>query len=341
MMRIPTIHQTDIFHPHADPDDHWDLACQFALSFVGRTQLKGILIDDPPYVFGCGDPAAEAVAQLNHLTGQCVPFAVGIPSPYPNDPEASTDNGGIKMILKLLEEAKEKTVIHIVGSCRDVAIAGMISPDLFRDKCRAIYLNAGSAFSDADTLEYNVQLDPLAYHRIFNIPCPIFWMPCFEDKTSFRTSRFGTYYNFMQKDILDHLSSGLAQYFVYALEKIRDKGWLSHIRSLPETDSLERCGSMIRNMWCTGGFLHAAGLGVSTSGETVDYAEESSDLVFRFLPVSLSCSESGIVEWREIEKSPGNHEDPLQPERYIFAVESTEAYPAAMTKAMRDLLSMI
>ena len=28
---ITTIHETDLFRPHGDPDDHFDLACQFAL----------------------------------------------------------------------------------------------------------------------------------------------------------------------------------------------------------------------------------------------------------------------------------------------------------------------
>jgi hypothetical protein len=30
--KVPVIHQTDCFHNHADPDDHWDLASQFALA---------------------------------------------------------------------------------------------------------------------------------------------------------------------------------------------------------------------------------------------------------------------------------------------------------------------
>jgi hypothetical protein len=34
-MAIPTLHQTDLFRPHADPDDHWDLACVYALAAHG------------------------------------------------------------------------------------------------------------------------------------------------------------------------------------------------------------------------------------------------------------------------------------------------------------------
>ena len=43
--KVPVIHQTDCFHNHADPDDHWDLASQFALAYTGDIDLKGILID--------------------------------------------------------------------------------------------------------------------------------------------------------------------------------------------------------------------------------------------------------------------------------------------------------
>ena len=32
--KVPVIHQTDCFHHHADPDDHWDLASQFALAYT-------------------------------------------------------------------------------------------------------------------------------------------------------------------------------------------------------------------------------------------------------------------------------------------------------------------
>ncbi len=29
---IPLIHETDLFRPHIDPDDHFDLACVYALA---------------------------------------------------------------------------------------------------------------------------------------------------------------------------------------------------------------------------------------------------------------------------------------------------------------------
>ena len=72
-MKLPVLHQTDIFHPYADLDDHWDLACQFALSYVGKTDLRAIVIDYPPndnsFQENVGDPAIGAVGQISYITG--------------------------------------------------------------------------------------------------------------------------------------------------------------------------------------------------------------------------------------------------------------------------------
>ena len=71
------IHQTDIFHPHGDPDDHWDLATVYALAARGALDLQGLLFDYPP-AHRTGDPATLAMAQLGHITGITgVPLTVG------------------------------------------------------------------------------------------------------------------------------------------------------------------------------------------------------------------------------------------------------------------------
>jgi len=33
--KTPMLHVTDLFRPHIDPDDHWDLACVYALACRG------------------------------------------------------------------------------------------------------------------------------------------------------------------------------------------------------------------------------------------------------------------------------------------------------------------
>ncbi|MGX9182146.1 hypothetical protein [Mesorhizobium sp. BHbdii] len=47
-MTIRLLHQTELFRPYADPDDHWDLACVYALAAAGLLDLGGVLVDVPP-----------------------------------------------------------------------------------------------------------------------------------------------------------------------------------------------------------------------------------------------------------------------------------------------------
>ena len=61
------VHQTDLFHPHGDPDDHWDLASVYALAMRGAFDLRGVMLDYPPD-HRAGDPATLAMAQLGFIT---------------------------------------------------------------------------------------------------------------------------------------------------------------------------------------------------------------------------------------------------------------------------------
>ena len=45
--KIPVLHATDLFRPHVDPDDHWDLACMYALAHKEDIDLKAVVIDFP------------------------------------------------------------------------------------------------------------------------------------------------------------------------------------------------------------------------------------------------------------------------------------------------------
>jgi hypothetical protein len=64
-----------------------------------------------------------------------------------------------------------------------VAPAANTNPGLFQTKCKGIFLVAGVSTNDLEQqkdLDYNVALDSQVYRAIFNIPCPLYWMPVHE-----------------------------------------------------------------------------------------------------------------------------------------------------------------
>ncbi|GHU37913.1 hypothetical protein FACS1894105_10880 [Clostridia bacterium] len=328
-MAALVIHETDLFHPHCDPDDHWDLACQFALAARGDTELCGVMIDSPPDAQY--QPDIFAVNQMNTITGLHVPCGVGSPGK-----EVSSDKtcSGVNLLLDMLKRAPEPVAIHIVGSSRDVAAAGKLYPKLFAEKCKGIYLNAGSG-TETELQEYNVTLDPAAYAGIFEIPCPIYWMPCFHalpsDFSKITVGKFGTYYNFVQSDILPSLSSRVQNYFLYMFTRTTDIKWLSYLDNEPDGELLAKYGETRRGMWCTAGFLHTAGLLVDCDGNTAPEGKLPGNPVYKFTPVSVKCNAQGIVTWERAEKS----------NQYIFEVLDETRYQAAMTKALAQLVSTL
>ena len=336
--KVPVIHQTDCYHYHGDPDDHYDLACQFALAYSGLIDLKGILMEYPVEDEQIGDPAIAAVNQLNCLTGKFVPLAVGNEMKVKSEEdikifaEMHPLNSGLAMVFKMLEEAEEPVVIHMAGTARDIAIASMLRPDLFEKKCKAVYLNAGSAVENV--MEANVAGGPYAFSRMFKLPCPLYWMPCFHEQIPnemFSTNTYGTYWRFWQKEVFDVISENMKKYFAYALGKVNNKGWFSYLKEPVDKNLIVMQGEMIRNMWCTAGFLHAAGKTVTSEGKIVDIGTPDIKCIFDFVPIEVECTDDGRTSWK-LEESNN---------RYIFKILDLENYVVAMTKALGELLSVI
>ena len=340
---IAMIHATDLYRPHMDPDDHWDLACVFALCYGGDVDLKGVLIDFPPASRQDVNPDVAAVSQMNFITGKSVPEAVGssIAMRTRDDvqPNATlTDHSGVRMVLDVLKNSKKPVVINTTGSCRDVAIAGNKEPTLFTKKCAGVYLNAGTGSpkrDEATRLEYNVTLDRSAYAAIFDLPCPVYWMPCFEEiepRNERHIMEYGTYYRFRQDAILPYLSDRMQNFFVYMLGQMVDHNWLNYLMGDKDQALLDRFGAMHRNMWCTGGFLHSAGYTVTVDGEIVPLYQADDKAVFEFEPIRVGCTENGVTTWSH---------DKAAKNRYIFHVLDTECYQSAMTRAMKTLLTAL
>lgn len=338
--KVSMLHVTDLFRPHMDPDDHWDLACVYALAYRSDADLKGIVIDHPPTGSTNRSPDIMAVAQMNLICDLFVPVGVGSGHPLKSGdnahPYASrTDHHGVRMILNTLEHSSCPVVITILGSCRDVAMAGKKAPDLFTAKCAAIYLNAGTGspnVSPGAKLEYNVTLDTPAYAAIFDLPCPVYWMPCFEEMDSRReqsVQEYGTHYQFQQDLILPHLSRKVQNYFTYMFGKYADHNWLHYLTGPVDQALLSKVAGMTRHMWCTAGFFHAAGYTVSIGGKIVPLDEKAGPPIFTFDPIRIKCADNGVTTW-----SP----DVNSKQRFIFHVRDKNHYESAMTEAMKMLL---
>jgi len=182
-------------------------------------------------------------------------------------------------------------------------------------------------------LEYNVSLDRAAYAAIFDLPCPIYWMPCFEQMDDpWKVREYGTFYKFKQDEILPHLSERMQNYFAYMFARAKSSDWLAYLTGPKDSKLLAERGANYRNMWCTMGFLHATGKTVSRTGNIVPPSHTSTPIFVTFDPIRVRCDEKGVTQWVPGDKS-GN--------RYIFHILDLDIYQSAMTNAMRSLLTAL
>lgn len=243
---IPIIYSTDLFHPHADPDDHYDLATLFALD---EFDIKGIILD-------LGDTQKQRmgdrpVKQMMHITDRRVPYAVGLSGRLrtPDDRglnEPDEFQGGVRLILSVLRESRQKVTIFTTGSVRDVAAAFNREPALLRQKVRAVYFNVGTG-PDGPQGDCNVRYDPPAYARLFESGLPLYWCPCLG------RDGFATFFCADQREVVGACEQRVQGYFAYCLTKSK----ASPIRFLESGAQPLPRGP--RNMWCTAPFFHAAG----------------------------------------------------------------------------------
>jgi hypothetical protein len=261
---VPVIYTTDLYHPHDDPDDHFDLATLFALP---EFDIRAVIFDLGPR--GKDRPGLPALRQLMHITGREVPHALGLTDVL-RSPEDRAENqpaeaqAGIDLILSVLRESREPATIITAGSLRDVAAAFNREPALFREKVARLYINIGHSGGGE---EHNVRLDPHAYVRILRSGLPVHWVPCFG------ADGYYSLWQFRQGDVLESASPALQNYFLYALARIdaAEDDPIAWLKRTPPVDLKSKFWENARRMWCTAPFLHAAG----RRGETFSFERVS------------------------------------------------------------------
>ncbi|MDD2462259.1 MAG: nucleoside hydrolase [Kiritimatiellia bacterium] len=332
---VPLLHVTDLFHPHGDPDDHFDLAVAYALARRGSFDLRGVVIDYPPE-FRAGDPAVAAVAQMNRLTGLAVPVAIGTSlklksrqDALPNAPASET--AAVRFIHAQLRAAERPAALVCVGNAADVAVAALRDPELFKTKCAGVYLNSGSAHdnpSNPKQLEFNVRLDAAAYAAMFDLPCPLFWFPCWHTTEQRQSGPDGSFYWLPHREALAGLSAGLANYFAYLFDKSANPKWLRAMTTMPPEPLWQTILSGKRGMWSTASQFAAAALVVTKDGEIAPARDADDAAVFRRVPVQVSCADDGRTTWTRSEQETG---------RWMLSITDAARYPAAMTRAVSEL----
>ncbi len=331
----PVLHCTDLFHPHGDPDDHFDLACVFSLGFQRLIDLRGIGLDYPP-PNRVGDPDVMAVAQLNRICGTTVPNVVGS-SKFVNKrtdtlPDLSPrDSTGIHWIIETLKNSDRPVAITVVGSATDVAVAARREPELFRTKCAGVYLNSGGTHqAKPEMLEHNVKINPAAYAAMFDLPCPLYWFPCWHMTEERKSGEWGTFYWMSHKKVFEGVKSvPLLGYFWYMFSRSQSPLWLRTTLTPPPEADWAKILEGQRGMWSVASFFVLAGLTVTKTGKIVSAAEAGDDALFRMEHVKAECEDNGRLKW-ELSKEPTG--------RFVFHVLDVERYPTAMTEAVRSLL---
>ena len=301
--KIPILYSTDLFHPHDDPDDHYDLATLFALP---EFDIKGVILDlGAKQKQKTGRPAVE---QLMQITGRRVPVAIGLGKPLASRADTAADQpeefqGGAKLILDTLRESREKIVLFSTGSCRDMAAAFNREPALFREKVRAYYPNVGNGPGETQN-EYNVGLDGAAYERVFEMGAIVHWCPCYGK------DGYATYYAVDQPTVVGACTPAVQNYFVYCLTRSKDDP-LAFLAFGPHPPPQGK-----RNMWCTAPLLHAAGRQVYQRDAGDFIALQPADAekaglagkaveAYRFVPIRVTAGETKAPATRLAEPPPG------------------------------------
>lgn len=332
------IWETDLFHPHNDPDDHYDLATIYALAKMNRVKLEALLIDYTPAQRGFGAPDLFAPAQLSRMTGIYPPIITG----SSQNMQCNTDCGetfspanlrAADWIGAFLENADEPVILAVGGSSTDIALAGNRHRDVFEKKCAGIYLNAGCAVQyPGEPLEYNVYINPNAYTAMFELPCPVYWFPCFQRQTKeykFVLGEHGTYFKEKQSILWENCSDELKTFFLYMLSKSEDMDWLTYIEQKPDDIMLQYQGALERSMYCTASHLAAAGLGVNKMGDLVEWEDENN--IMEFIPICVRTKASGELDWLQDEN--GRHR--------LFHIKDENVYASAMCRALNKLLTQL
>ena len=332
--RTPVIHDTDLYHPHVDADDHVDLANVFSLP---ELDVKAIVLDNGQWQKA--KPGRVPVEQMLAMTGRRPPCAVGL-APLKSLEDDGRDQPAeyqqaVELILKVLHDSGQPVHVITTGSVRDVVVAFNRQPQLLREKVAGLYVNIGNSALGGD--EYNVQLDRRAYRRLLQTGLPIFWYPCFPQNV-----RESTYWRMTDfPATLNACPAPLRNYFIYAVRGL-DAAKYEPVASLAADlgsvdDAFAKANSFrpAKEMWCTPSILTVAGRRIyRVAGDYVAAASPPAGAeevkVYEYVPTRLEVDDQGKPTKVEFGAANANVR--------VIRVTDPRLYGEVMNSCLRNLL---
>jgi pyrimidine-specific ribonucleoside hydrolase len=342
-LRFPLVHLTDLYHPPQDPDDHIDLATIIALP---EYDLRGVVLDitrkflvaKPEGWDIARDPGYVPVAQLAHLTGRAIPAAMGPLDPLVNPGDTAQDRprpeqGGINLLLELLEQSVQPVTISVVGSGRVLAAAFNREPVLLKAKIRRVLLNAGA--TGGPKREWNVGLDPAAYIALWRSGLPINWFPCGTDRSAFDPAHErGTFWKARHAVLFHDLPEGLRAWLGYAFTGSRRGDSIGALAETGRGAAWEQVLTGERNLWATASLVMGAERVLARTPEGWRFvpagpAAGLEPWPFRLDPIQATIDDEARVSWQSADDTSLIR---------LFGRKPGAEYGAAMAEALNALL---
>ena len=344
-LRVPVIDITDLYHPHQDVGDNFDLIAGYALPEI---DLKAVIFDvtddyrhrgTPAYPDETGprDPGIIPVTQLNSIFDRYVPYGI---CPYarmktPEDQALDApqfQQTGIELIFKILRESPEKVEILSFGSARPLAIAYNRNPDLMRRKVRRIHLAEGA--SSPEFLEWNVMLDPHAMVCLLRSDLPIAIYPCATGEGPTALGRNNSYWYLPDLQFVRRMDPLLQRYLAYVYERSTRSDFLVALEEEPSVEVIDRICKKSQHVWETALWAQVARRRLVRHGDghfrlvsEMDLVPGDTAIPERLVPCHVEVRPTGLFTFEETSQ-PSNfsideREDPIQNEAAL-----REALPA-------------
>lgn len=291
--RAAIIDCTDLYHPHQDVGDNFDIVAAYALPEI---DLRAVILDITArfrgpsctaagFTLGGGprEPGIIPLSQMNYIFDRTVPFAVSPFTQMRGPEDAMRDvpcfqQAGIELLLTTLRQSAEPVDILIFCSCRTVAAAFNREPELLRHKVKRLHVCAGTTSGEMFDVdwgqclrkplapgsggyrEWNVELDVHAFVRLLRSGLPLALYPDASDRGPFAMHRHNCFYELESVRFIGRMHPKLRSYLAYAFRHQLRHDFLRAMDEDPSPQALAAIDAIRRHkVWETAVWLEVSG----------------------------------------------------------------------------------